>query len=190
MPSSCTSTEWSGEKMPTASVPQMPQVRCTEIAPTGSSIWMRSKNSTENTTSTPAIMPIAIADHIAIRSAPAVMPTRPARMPFRAIERSGFWNRSCEASMAPSPPAAAARQVVTSVSETSAGSADSTEPPLKPNQPSQSRKTPTVASGRLLPGIGDTRPFTNLPRRGPSIQAPTNAAQPPTECTSVEPAKS
>ena len=33
------------------------------------------------------------------------------------------------------PPAAAAKQVVTSVSEVNSGSADNTEPPLNPNQP-------------------------------------------------------
>ena len=56
--------------------------------------------------------------------------------------------------MAPRPPAAAARQVVTSTNEARAGSAERTEPPLNPNQPSHSRKTPMVAAGRLLPGEG------------------------------------
>src|SRR5688572_20900990 len=51
--------------------------------------------------------------------------------------------------------------------------------------------TPTTAIGMLLPIIGLTRPpGPYLPMRGPSIIAPTSAAQPPTECTSVDPAKS
>ena len=44
---------------------------------------------------------------------------------------------------------AAARQVVTNVSDVSSGSADNTEPPLKPNQPSQRINTPAVAIGIL-----------------------------------------
>ena len=47
------------------------------------------------------------------------------------------------------PPAAAAKQVVTNVSEVPAGSADKTDPPLNPNQPNQRIKTPAVASGIL-----------------------------------------
>ena len=35
--------------MPIARVPQIPHVRCTEIAPTGSSILIRSNNITEKT---------------------------------------------------------------------------------------------------------------------------------------------
>ena len=67
----------------------------------------------------------------------------------------------------------------------------STEPPLKPNQPSHSRKTPMVASGILLGRIGRTRPSgVYLPMRGPSRMAPASAPQPPTEWTIVEPAKS
>jgi hypothetical protein len=44
--------------------------------------------------------------------------------------------------------------------------------------------------GMLWPMMGRTVPPTYLPRRGPTMIAPTSAAQPPTECTSVEPAKS
>ena len=65
------------------------------------------------------------------------------------------------------------------------------EPPLNPNHPIHNKKVPRVASGKLAPGSGSTRPrLSYLPRRGPSTIAPTKAAQPPTECTMVEPAKS
>ena len=50
------------------------------------------------------------------------------------------------------PPAAAAKQVVT-VSEVNAGSAESTEPPLNPNHPNQRISTPAVANGMLCPRI-------------------------------------
>src|SRR6056297_1397060 len=67
----------------------------------------------------------------------------------------------------------------------------SCEPPLKPNQPSHRMNVPSVARARLEPGIGLTLPsLPYLPRRGPSTMAPARAAHPPTECTTVEPAKS
>ena len=55
--------------------------------------------------------------------------------------------------VAPNPPAAAARQVVTSTSEVFAGSADKTDPPLNPNHPSHNIRTPAADSGMLDPGI-------------------------------------
>src|SRR5690606_10273130 len=82
----------------------------------------------------------------------------------------------------PTAPAAAPSAVVTSTSEVPPGSAESTEPPLNPNQPSHSRNTPIVAIGMSLPGMGSTLPsLPYLPRRGPRIQAPTRAAPAPTE---------
>src|ERR671918_3222334 len=67
----------------------------------------------------------------------------------------------------------------------------SCEPPLKPNQPSHRMKVPSVASGRDEPSMGWTPPAgPYLPLRAPSRRAPASAAQPPTECTRVEPAKS
>src|SRR6056297_290624 len=67
----------------------------------------------------------------------------------------------------------------------------SCEPPLKPNHPSHRMNVPSVASARFEPGMGLTLPsLPYLPRRGPRTIAPASAAQPPTECTTVEPAKS
>ena len=51
------------------------------------------------------------------------------------------------------PPAAAAKQVVTNVKDVASGFAESTEPPLKPNHPNQRISTPAVANGMLCPGI-------------------------------------
>ena len=66
----------------------------------------------------------------------------------------------------------------------------SCEPPLKPNQPSHRMNVPRVASARFEPGIGLVLPSLYLPMRGPRTIQPARAAQPPTECTTVEPAKS
>ena len=95
-----------------------------------------------------------------------------------------------ESKAAPKIPAAAAMQVVTRTKDTPAGSPERTEPPLKPNHPSHRRKTPIVASGILEPGIAWTLPLLYLPTRAPRTRTPARAAQPPTECTRVEPAKS
>jgi subfamily B ATP-binding cassette protein MsbA len=64
-------------------------------------------------------------------------------------------------------------------------------PGLKPNQPNQSTRQPMKAAIMLWPGIACTRPSAAyLPIRGPRMIAPVRAAQPPTECTAVQPAKS
>ncbi len=188
-PMSCGSSAKSGANSPTASVPQMPQTRCTEIAPTGSSSLARSSAMTDTTTIAPATNPTKIAQWIGITSAPAVMPTSPASAPLSVMDRSGVRWTICAVNIAPSTPAHAASMVVMNTYETAPGSPESTDPPLNPNQPNQSKKTPMVASGMLWPMMGlIVLPY--LPRRGPRTITPASAAQPPTECTSVEPAKS
>ena len=136
-------------KIPTASVPQIPHTRWTERAPTGSSIFALSKAITEITTMIPAIRPMIIELSTETTSAPAVIPTKPASEPLRAIERSGFLVTIQEVRIAPIIPAAAAIQVVTRTKETPSASADSTEPPLNPNQPNHRRNTPIAARGML-----------------------------------------
>ncbi len=104
---------------------------------------------TAKTIIAPAIAPIKIASVGDIWSAPAVIPTNPPRIPFRNIVKSRFLYINVETKEAKTPPAAAAKQVVTNVKEVSPGSADKTDPPLKPNQPNQRIKTPAVAKGML-----------------------------------------
>ena len=115
-----------------------------------------------------------------ITSAPAVIPTKPARDPLSTIDKSGFLLIDQDVIMAPTIPPAAARLVVTNTRETRPGSAERTEPPLKPYQPNHSKKTPIAAKGKLCPLIGLMSPlFEYFPIRGPSKYAPTSAAQPP-----------
>ena len=92
--------------------------------------------------------------------------------------------------MARTEPAAAARLVLTKIMAMSLLAAV-VEPGLNPNQPSQRINTPRAARGKLWPKIGLILPsLVYLPIRGPRTMAPARAAQPPTECTTVEPAKS
>ena len=95
---------------------------------------------------------------------------------------SKFLYNKFEKKAAPIPPAAAARHVVTSTSEVLAGSADNTEPPLNPNQPNQSIRTPAADNGILDPGIATAFPLlSNLPFLAPSKYIITRAPHPPTE---------
>jgi len=177
-------------KMAQAMVPHTPQTRCTDMAPTGSSILILSKQMTAKYTNTPAIAPMMIEPPGLTISAPAVIATSPASTPLSAMERSGFPPKIHDTMPVMSPPAAAARHVVTNTSDTLAGSALSIDPPLNPNHPNHSRKHPMVAMGMLCPGIGLTLPFLYFPSLGPSRKAQTSAAAPPTACTAVDPARS
>ena len=61
----------------------------------------------------PAIRPMIIADGMVTESAPAVIPTKPARTPLSAIDKSGFLRNNADITIEPSAPAAAASAVVT-----------------------------------------------------------------------------
>ena len=173
-----------------------PQTPCTEEAPTGSSIFRTlSMNSTEYIISMPQIAPMTTAPQGDTVSQPAVIPTKPARMPFRVNDRDGLPYFSQLMLRAKKPPAQAARLVLRNTSEIATWSAvvaaASCDPGLKPNHPNQRMNTPSAAIVRLCPGIAfDWPSLPYLPMRGPRMAAPTSAIQPPTECTMVEPAKS
>jgi len=140
---------------------------------------------------TPAIAPM-MAEEVAVTKAQgAVMATRPAKQTLRIMDRSGFLRRAQAVIQAVIVAAAAAMLVVTSTWAMAEPSPTAmVEPGLKPNQPSQRMSTPSAAEVMLWPGMGHTRPSLYLPRRGPRTITPARAAQPPTEWTTVEPAKS
>src|SRR6056300_203302 len=147
---------------------------------------------TAKTTMTPPTTPIKVAAPKDGVRGSAVIDTNPAKAPFKIIVRSGFLYRNCVNRRVASAPPAAAAFVFDKMREISATSPTdpmaNCEPPLNPNQPIHRINVPNVASVRLEPGIGITRPsFEYLPMRGPRMIAPAKAAQPPTECTTVEP---
>ena len=117
-----------------------------------------------------------------IWSAPAVIPTSPPSTPFINIVISRFLYNKLEKNAAPIPPAAAAKQVVTSTNEVLAGSADKTDPPLNPNHPNQSIKTPAADRGIFDPGIAIGLPLlSNFPFLAPRRYIIIKAPHPPTE---------
>ena len=75
------------------SVPKIPLTRCTDVAPTGSSIPIRSNVNTASTTTTPAILPMITELQTETNAQAAVIATKPARQPFSVIPKSGFPNR-------------------------------------------------------------------------------------------------
>ena len=157
-------------------MPQAPHTPCTETAPTGSSILMRSKNSTANTTMTPAMAPMITAPQLLTLAHPAVIPTRPASTPLPVIATSGLPLTSQIVSMLATAPAAAASTVVTAIDVTTT-SAASCDPGLNPNQPTSRMNTPMMANGTEWPGIARGFPSgPYLPMRGPRISAPISAA--------------
>src|ERR1700704_6383884 len=69
--------------------------------------------------------------------------------------------------------------------------AESVEPGLNPYQPNHRITPPMAHHVRSWAGIGPPPSRLNVrPRRGPSAIAPASAIDPPTVCTTVEPAKS
>ena len=154
-------------KRPIESVPQMPQVPCTEMAPTGSSILTLSKARTEKTTITPPTRPMTKAKTGVTVPTGAVMDTRPASAPLPAIATSATPVLSQMIAVAPTTPAAAAIKVFMARNGTNS-SAASSEPALKPNQPNQRMNTPITAYPMLWPGIARGLPSSPyLPIRGP-----------------------
>ena len=68
----------------------MPPTPWTEIAPTGSSMPLRSKKNTDSTTMTPATLPISAAAQGCTNAHGAVIATSPASMPFAIMPGSGL----------------------------------------------------------------------------------------------------
>ena len=93
-------------------MPHTPFTQWTETAPTGSSTWILSKKNTLRTTSTPPMAPMSRAAFGVTRSQGAVIATRPASEPFRAIVRSGLPMTIQAVTSAAQVPAQAARFVV------------------------------------------------------------------------------
>ena len=121
---------------------------------------------------------------------PAVIPTNPASAPLRVIPTFGL-PAIIDVYIAATEAADADNVVVTAIAAKSTSTAARAEPTLNPYQPNQRIKTPSAAATIELPGIGRGLPsLSNLPIRGPTTCIPASAANPPTMCTTPEPAKS
>src|SRR5262245_23410104 len=178
--------------MPRETAPSHPQKPWTEIAPQGSSIFStRSFKSTPMHTTTPATIPMMAAEVGFTNAQGAVIATSPANIPLQAIVMSGFPNRNHQKNIADAEPKMAARFVLIATTEMRRSVAPSVEPGLNPIQPKRRMKVPTTTKARLWAGnaLGfPSGPY--FPIRGPRTTAKAIAANPPTACTTVDPAKS
>ena len=89
-------------------------------------------------------------------SQPAVIATRPAKLPFNDMETSGFLYLIHVIIITVQVATAAARLVVTKIlpAETMASpSMETVEAPLKPNQQNQRTNTPRAPNVKLCPGM-------------------------------------
>src|SRR5437870_6491845 len=163
---------------PKQSVPNTPFTKWTEVAPTGSSTWTRSKKNTARTTRIPAMTPMMKELATLTKAHGAVIATRPANPPFNVMLRSGFPATIHIIKNALIDAVAAAVFDVTAIWAIEAQSAAIVDPGLKPNHPNHSTNTPIVADVKLCPWIGCVLPSLYLPMRGPSMIAPAKAAQP------------
>ena len=149
----------------------------------------------EKTTNNPRTVPINN-DRLGVGArGSAVIDTRPAIAPFRAIVKSDLPNINFDIINAPMTPPAAAKLVFTNIIETAFASTTleiiNSDPPLKPNQPSHKIKVPSVASGKFAPGIAFTFPSDEyFPSLDPRTNTPANAAVAPQRWTTPDPAKS
>ena len=178
-----------------ASVPQIPATKCTGMAPTTSSSFIRSISLVAREHSRPPTAPMTTAQPLSGMFGPAVIDTSPARAPLRLEARPNRPKSGRVTSTAATRPLAAARCVLarTLLITTASPGVPSTscEPPLNPNQPSHRIRTPRVATSTLDGGVALTVPSgRNFPRRGPTTSSAASAAHPPVVCTTVDPAKS
>ena len=193
-PNSWTPKSAPAEKL-AASVPQMPDTRCTGTAPTTSSSFSRSRRSVASEQSRPATAPMTTAHQLSAMFGAAVMATSPARAPFRleaSPKRPKIGRATTTAAISPAAPARLVLARTLLMTTASVGVARASwDPALNPNQPSQRISTPSVTTSTLDGGVAFTLPSgRNLPRRGPATNTAANAADPPTVCTAVAPAKS
>ena len=151
-----------------------------------------SKNNTANTTRTPEIRPIIKDEPTLTNAHGAVIATKPAKEPFTIMDKSGLPNTSHAVMVELRIAAAAAVLVVTAMCAIALPSPTAiVEPGLNPNQPNHSTSAPSVTVDMLCPKIGFAEPSLRyLSMRGPNTSAPAKPAQPPTECTTDDPAKS
>ena len=111
----------------------------------------------EYTTRTPETKPISTAPKLFTLAQPAVIPTSPARAPFKVMLTSGF-PEIIDVYIAEIDAAAADNVVVTAIDARSTSTAANAEPTLNPYQPNHKINTPSAPATMELPGNGRGEP--------------------------------
>mmetsp|Transcript_56305 Transcript_56305/g.174698 ORF Transcript_56305/g.174698 Transcript_56305/m.174698 type:complete len:227 (-) Transcript_56305:658-1338(-) len=183
------------EKRPTANKPQIPAVPCTPTAPTGSSkICQRTRALLVASAMAAPSPPTSSASRGVMAAQPAVMATRPERMPLTtALTSTAPLVRQLVMAMPTRAPPMLALMVVTAMREAASHFKPvmpKVEPQLKPSQPHQSMKVPKMQFiGFCIPN-SPCRSGSQRPTLGPISHALTMPLTAPRRCTGPSPAKS
>mmetsp|Transcript_84895 Transcript_84895/g.197410 ORF Transcript_84895/g.197410 Transcript_84895/m.197410 type:complete len:259 (+) Transcript_84895:297-1073(+) len=192
-------------KRAAANTPQAPHAPWIAKASKGSSTFTNCRRSDEAVKTMAPMMPMQRAEPHSTLLQPAVIETRPARMPLQNWPTS-YRRRMAKRIKKTTTPQAEAEIVVfiatcAALKPSSLLAIDKVEPQLKPYQPNHRMNVPNTINGKLCGAYGSIASFSrggslvNLgdlkrPARGPAITAPTSAPTPPHMCTMPLPAKS
>jgi hypothetical protein len=142
-------------------------------------------------TITPAMLPMTADQAGLVKAQGAVMATSPASMPLTIMPGSGLPVFHIMVNIATVAPKAAAMAVLAATTANCTSVAAKVDAALKPNQPNNRMKQPSMAIGTWWPGSVFGEPSElYLPMRGPRTSAPARPATPPMAWTTPEPAKS
>ena len=106
----------------------------------------------EYTTNTPDTKPIRTAPKLFTFAQPAVIPTKPAKAPFKVMPTFGL-PEIIDVYIAVIEPAEADKVVVTAIAARSTSTAAKADPTLNPYHPNQRINTPSAPATIELPGI-------------------------------------
>src|SRR3569833_621774 len=173
-------------KMPAATPPHTPQRPCSGHTPNTTSMrHLLSVSMKAKTNLTPATAPVTSAPTGCLRSEPALIATWPACGPL--CTKPGALRPTNRAACTP-PTIAISELIATRPFTAATLCADIT---LNPSQPTVSIHAPSARKGMLDGGCAAILPsFANRPCRAPNNTTAPHARQPPTACTTTEPAKS
>mmetsp|Transcript_20463 Transcript_20463/g.64336 ORF Transcript_20463/g.64336 Transcript_20463/m.64336 type:complete len:263 (+) Transcript_20463:176-964(+) len=190
-------------KRPAAKTPHAPQAPCTAKASMGSSIFAAFRAAEASWKIKAPRTPMRIDVPVSTLPQPAVMETRPARMPLQRPPMSYRRNIAYRRPKTTRPPTDAASVVFmatwAAIKPFSMVCIANVEPQLKPYQPNQRMKVPRMmrgwlcgskASGHSVMRSFAVVPTGKRPMRGPAMAEPTSAAIPPVRWTTPLPAKS
>merc|ERR1719214_563830 len=190
----CLSVPAPKSKSAAAKQPQMPHVPCTEEASTGSSILIFLMSAEEPMKRQPPRSPMRTADPDSTLEQPAVIETKPAKIPLHSAAQSYFLVMAYVTRKTVTPPVAAESVVFimtwAAIIAVPLSDIPKVEPGLKPHQPNQRMKVPITIRGCEWGWNSSSLSGSKRPVRLPTIIAPASAPMPPQRCTTPEPAKS
>mmetsp|Transcript_123334 Transcript_123334/g.349446 ORF Transcript_123334/g.349446 Transcript_123334/m.349446 type:complete len:213 (-) Transcript_123334:587-1225(-) len=183
-------------KRPTAKTPQRPQTPCTGKASTTSSILAIRRSMDAPWYRRPPTKPMMTDSQGLTKAHPAVMETRPASTPLPKPPTSSFLGSNANLRRAKTTSPATHGEIVVFTATSPAWCAEDAVcmarvlPGLKPYHPNQRMKVPRTQNGMWCASNFPSSASSKRPARGPTMNAPQSAPNPPTMWTMPLPAKS